>query len=288
MRSSANILDEIEYLIKRYGIKEIHFEDDNFTANKKRAIELFDGMIERGFNIKWHSPSGVAVYTLDDELIERMKASGCYSITLAIESGNQWVVSKLMNKPVNLRIVPRLVKKIRESGMDVRGFFMIGYPGETKETIKETVRFARELELDWAYFSIASPLPNTKMYKTCIEKGYIKEGDFDPIRSFHRSIIHTPEFTPEYLYKVREEAIIDVCFRNNPNLLKYNTERAIEDFKDVVSHYPHFDFANFYLGEACYKKNDKKNAIKAYKDTLSINPSHKMAIKRLTELGVKR
>lgn len=287
MRSAKNVLDEIEYLINQYGIKEIHFEDDNLTADKKRAAELFDGMVKRNFNIKWHVPSGIAVNTLNEELIEKMRASGCYSITLAIESGNQKVVTKLMNKPVNLKVVPRLVKKIRENGMDVRGFFIIGYPDETKETIRQTIDFARSLELDWSYFSIASPLPNTEMYKTCIKKGYIKEGDFDPIRSFHRSIIHTPEFIPEYLYEVREEAIIDVCFRNNPNLLKYNIDKAIEDFKDVVSRYPHFDFAHFYLGEAYLKKGNKENAISSYRKTLKANPSHKEAKERLEKFGIK-
>jgi len=287
MRSARNVLDEIESLVKDYGVKEIHFEDDNLTANKKRAIELFDGMVERGLNIKWHAPSGIAVYTLHEDLLDKMKASGCYSITLAIESGNQDVVTKLMNKPVNLKIVPRLVRKIRASGMDVRGFFMIGYPDETKETIRETIDFARELELDWAYFSIASPLPNTQMYKICIEKGYIREGDFDPIRSFHRSIIRTSEFTPEYLYEVREEAIIDVCFRNNPNLLKYNIDKAIKDFKSVLIHYPHFDFANFYLAEAYLKKGDVDNASSYYKKTLIVNPLHKETGRRLQELELK-
>lgn len=286
MRSAKNVLDEIESLIKNYGIKEIHFEDDNLTADKKRAIEMFDGMVEREFDISWHVPSGIAVNTLDDEIIEKMGISGCYSIALAIESGNQEVVTKLMNKPVNLKAVPNIIKKIRKAGMDARGYFIIGYPGETKENIQQTVDFARSLELDWAYFSIASPLPNTKMYKTCIEKGYIKEEDFDAIRSFHRSIIRTSEFDPEYLNEVREDAIINVCFRNNPNLLKYNVDRAIEDFKNVVNHYPHFDFANFYLGEAYLKKGDVDKALDYYRRTLAVNPLYNEAKQRLADYGV--
>ncbi len=284
LRSARNVLDEIEHLITAYGIKEIHFEDDNVIADKRRANELFDGMIERGFNIKWHVPSGIAVYTLNEEILGKMKASGCYSVTMAIESGNQEVVAKLMNKPVKLKLVPGLVKKIREAGLDVRGFFIIGYPDETRQTIQQTIDFAREIELDWSYFSIASPLPNTDMYRLCIKKGYIKEGDFDPLRSFHRSIIHTPEFDPEYLYQVREEAIIDTCFRNNPNLHKYNIDKAIADFSDVVERYPHFDFANFYLGEAYRKKGDQAKALQSYKNTLAANPAHELARTRLGEL----
>jgi len=288
LRSAEDVFDEIEYLIKEYGVKEIHFEDDNLTGDKKRAIELFDGMIERKFNIKWHIPSGIAVYTLSEDFLDKMKASGCYSISLAIESGNQDVVTNLMNKPVNLKVVPDLATRIRKAGMDVRGFFIIGFPGETKETIQQTIDFARSIELDWTYFSIASPLPHTEMYKTCIKKGYIKDKDFDPIRSFHRSIIRTPEFDPEYLYQVREQAIIDVCFKNNPNLLKYNIDRAIGDFKEVTNRYPHFDFANFYLGEAYLKKGLQSEAVDSYQKALATNPSHQKARQRLQELGVQQ
>ena len=286
MRTAENVLDEIEYLIEKYDIKEIHFEDDNLTADKDRAIELFNGMVNRGFNIKWHVPSGIAVNTLSEEILEKMKASGCYSVTLAIESGNQKVLSRLMKKPVNLKIVPGLVKTIRKIGIEVRGFFILGYPDETKETIKQTIEFAKQLELDWAYINVATPLPNTKMYETCIEKGYIRADDFDPIRSFHKPIIRTPEFSPEYIKEVCEEAIIDVCFKYNPNLLKYDINKAITDFKEVVKRYPHFDFANFYLGEAYLKKGKKAKAINAYKNTLSTNPSYQMAAERLKEFGI--
>lgn len=286
LRSAKNVLDEIEYLVKSYGIQEIHFEDDNLTADKKRAIEIFDGLISRKLNISWNVPSGMAVSSLDEELLAKMKVSGCYSVSLAIESGNQMVLARLMNKPVDLKVVPKLVQKIRENGLEARGFFILGYPGETKKTIKETVDFARSLELDWSFFFIASPIPHTKMFKTCVEKGYIKESDFDPIRSFHRSIIRTPEFDPEYLAEVREEAIVDVNFRNNPNLLKYDVERAIKDFKHVLEYYPHFDFAQFYLGEAYRRKRDLANAIESYKSTLKINPHYLQALERLQEIGV--
>jgi len=287
MRSAENVLQEIDLLVKDYGIKEIHFEDDNLTADKERAIKIFNGLIERNYDLSWNVPSGMAAYTLDDEILEKMAASGCYSVSLAIESGNQDVIKKLMNKPVNLKKIPGLVKKIREQGMDARGFFILGYPDETRENIRETVDFARSVELDWAYFFIASPLPHTKMWQTCIDKKYITAEDFDPVRSFHKSIIRTPEFDPEYLAEIREEAIVDVNFRNNPNLRKYNIDKAIENFKDVVMKYPHFDFANFYLGEAYLKKGDTKMALESYQNTLKANPEHSEAKKRIHEMSGK-
>lgn len=284
MRSAKNVLEEIEFLVNTYHIKELHFEDDNLTADKKRALEIFNGMIEKKWDIVWVVPSGMAVASLDEELLVKMKASHCYSVTLAIESGNQWVLSKLIRKPVNLKIVPELVKTIRKVGLEVRAFFILGYPDETKETMRETVAYAKKLELDWAMFSLASPIPNTEMFKTCLEKGYFNEKDFDPVRSFHSSFINTPEFTSKELMAIREEAIIDINFRNNPNLIKYDINKAIEHFQQVLRYYPHFDFANFYLGEAYLKKGDKQKAIEAYKQTLLVNPSHAEAKQRLREL----
>lgn len=283
-RSPENVLDELELLVDKYGIREIHFEDDNLTANKKRAIEIFNGIIDRKLNIAWNVPSGMAVSCLDQELLVKMKESGCYSVSLAIESGSQEVLSRLMNKPVDLNKVPALVKMIRDIGMEVRGFFILGYPGETKETIQKTIDYAKKLELDWANFFIASPIPGTRMYKECIDKGYMKEDDFDAIRSFRQSVIRTPEFTPEYLEAVREEAIIDVNFRNNPNLLKYDIDKAITSFKTVVELYPHFDFANFYLAEAYRKKGDINNAIAYYNKVIACNPNHREAIERLKKI----
>ena len=285
VRSPENVLEEIEHLVRVYGIKELHFEDDNLTADQDRAAAIFDGMVERKFNIKWHVPSGIAAYTLSDGLLAKMKASGCHTITIAIESGNQHVLTDLMRKPMKLHKVPALVKAIRANGIRAQAFWMLGYPDETRENMRETIEFAKSLELDWSYFSVTSPLPSTRMWDVCIKKGYIKEEDFDPLTSFHRGIIRTPEFDPDYVHKIREEAMVDVSFRNNVNLLKYDVDVAIRDFKEVLELYPHFDFANFYLGEAYRRKGEITTAIDCYKKTLELNPSYREAEERLRELG---
>lgn len=284
-RGAKHVLDEIEFLVQQYGIREIHFEDDNLTADKERAMEIFNGMIARRFNISWTVPSGMAVHTLDKELLSKMKESGCYSISLAIENGDQEILTQIMRKPVNLKKIPPLIKTIRELDMEVKGFFILGYPGETKHTMESTVNLARELELDWALFFIFSPLPGTEIYETCISKGYMKADDFDPLRSFYQPVIKTPEFDQDYLNELRERTILDVNFENNANLRKYNIDRAISSFQNVVNLYPHFDFANFYLGEAYYKKGLIGDAISCYRKTLELNPKYKEASKRLVELG---
>jgi anaerobic magnesium-protoporphyrin IX monomethyl ester cyclase len=284
LRSPENVLAEIDVLVKEFGVREIHFEDDNLTADKARAMTMFNGLREREYGIAWTAPTGMAVASLDEELLKTMAASGCYSVTLAIESGNQEVLSKLMRKPVALKKVARLVKAIRSTGMLAKGFFMIGYPGETKGTIRETVEFARNLELDWAFFFIATPLPYTEMYNMAIKEGYLAAGDFNPLTSLYESVIKTPEFDTEYLTRVREEAIIDINFRNNRNLLKYNVDQAIADFEYVLSLYPHFDFAHEALGSAYLKKGWRDRACASWRRALTINVQNHDAAAKLREV----
>ena len=253
-RSAENVLAEIDQLVQTYGVKEIHFEDDNLTANRDRALKIFDGLIKRNYGLTWVVPSGMAIYSLDDELLEKMAESGCYSVSLAIENGNQDIVTKIMHKPIRLEKIPPMVNKIRSLGMDVRGFFILGYPGETKTDIENTIKFAGDLQLDWSHFFIFAPLPGTKIYQICIDKGYLNPTDFDPLRSFYQPILKTPEFDQEYLIEAKEQANLQVNFENNYNL-KHNPAKAIRLFKNVLDIYPHLEFVKEYLKQTMINLN---------------------------------
>jgi magnesium-protoporphyrin IX monomethyl ester (oxidative) cyclase len=285
-RSSQNILAEIEMLARKYGVREIHFEDDNLTSNKKRALEIFDGMIQKKLNLSWTVPSGLAIYSLDEELLEKMAASGCYSISLAIESGDQTVLDSLMHKPIRLEKAKPLIDKARSLGMKTKGFFILGFPGETKKTMRKTVDYARSLELDWSLFFMATPLVGTKMYETCKEKGYLKDESVDFARSFYAGNIKTEEFDTEDIEALREEANIDLNFRHNPNLRTYNIDEAVNDFKGVIQFYPHLWFAHFFLGEAYYKKGLKAEAEAEWRKAYVLNPSSEEIRQRVKEMNI--
>ncbi len=217
-RSAKNALDEIELLVKEYKIKEIQFCDDNLIFDKERAMEIFQGIIDRRLRIFWNTPSGIALWRLDEELLELMKASGCYELTLAIESGDQEVLSKIIKKPLNLNRVESLTRSIQRLKIRTHSFFVVGFPGETKEQIRRTFSFARKLRLTSALFFIASPFPGSKLYEICKQKGYLKEGfDFETINHC-KSNYDTLEFTSRELENVREreEFIynLSVLFRN--------------------------------------------------------------------------
>jgi magnesium-protoporphyrin IX monomethyl ester (oxidative) cyclase len=189
-RSPENVIAEMKDVKEQYGIQEIMFEDDNVTMNVNRAEKLFDLMIKEKLNFIWDTPNGVAVYALNERLLDKMKASGCYRVNMAIESGNQQVLDNIIKKPLNLERAKQLIKYAQGIGLYVNMFLIAGMPGETKEQIWDSIRFAEELGVYSAFMSVATPYVGSELYEICKNKGYIP-ADFSLddlcIRSFNIS-----------------------------------------------------------------------------------------------------
>lgn len=193
-RSAENILQELEYLVHKFGVREILFEDDNLTFDRERAKKIFQGIINKRLDIVWSTPNGVALYTLDDEVLELMKASGCYSVSVGIESGDEFVLKNIIEKPVVLSKVNPVIDKAKRLGLETTAFFVVGFPGENHTHISNTFSFAENLKADNVNFFFATPLPGTRLLELCREKGLVK-GDL--VYSGLRS--DKPYFDTEYL-----------------------------------------------------------------------------------------
>jgi anaerobic magnesium-protoporphyrin IX monomethyl ester cyclase len=178
LRSAENVLDEIGELVERWGIDEIQFEDDNMTAKRKRAEAIFRGIIEREYKIRFNFPNGVALWTLDEPLVDLMREAGCYQMTLAYESGSQEVLRNIVKKPTRLDHAARITEYIHARGIRTDAFFIIGFPGESREQIAETFRFADRMRTDIAQFFVANPLPGTELYELAASRGMLRD-DFD-------------------------------------------------------------------------------------------------------------
>lgn len=174
-RSVPSVLDEIQFLIDTYGIREIVFYDDNLIYDAKRAKQLFRGMIERGFDIKF-KPANIAVYRLDKELLDLMKEAGCTMLVFAVESGSNRVLREIMDKPLCVDHVPGIVAYAKELGFRCAALFVIGNPGETWDEIRQTIDFAEKLDV-YCHFSIATPLPKTRLHQEALAQNYLT-GDF--------------------------------------------------------------------------------------------------------------
>lgn len=181
-RSVGNLVDEIEECVKRYGIQEFNFYDDTFTINKKRVIDVCREIRRRRLKIAWICFA--RVNTIDLEMVREMKKAGCKKISFGIESGSQRILD-IMRKNATLEMARKAVRVVNEVGMEVHASFMLGNVGETRKTLRQTIDFAKSLDLDHATFFITAPFPGTDLYDIAKEKGFITDKtrweDFAPI-----------------------------------------------------------------------------------------------------------
>jgi radical SAM superfamily enzyme YgiQ (UPF0313 family) len=202
VRRAKNVIDEVRELKEKYSIDELQITDDNFTLNKKRAMIILEGI--KDFNLKWCAPQGVAVWALDDELLEKMRESGCYQLTFAVESGNQEVVNKIVKKPLKLSRVKPLVRKAQELGIGVHSFAICGLPGESIGQMQETYNFVQDCGFDSASFFVATPLVGSELLRICQENGYLREGMTWNEQLFKLGNISTSEFSSEQVQQLVE------------------------------------------------------------------------------------
>lgn len=169
-RSAKNLVDEIEYLVHRFKVKEIHFEDDNLTLKKSHIEGICGEILKRNLSISWATPNGIRVETVTPDLLKLMKRSGCYYLAFGIESGSQNILDNIKKK-TKLETIEYAVRKASKAGILTQGFFIFGLPGETRETIDETIKFAKKIPLDRAQFLILDILPGSELFeKTDPEK----------------------------------------------------------------------------------------------------------------------
>lgn len=174
-RSAKNVVDEIEFLYNKYGVREFRFFDDNMTYDKKRTIGICDEIIRRKLDIKWDTPNGVVIATLDEEILKKMKKSGYYRIVMAIESGSEKSLA-YMKKPVNLKKAKEIINICNKLGIWTWSTFVIGFPEETIEDITKTINFSKKSGLNFATFYIAQPYAGTELYDIALKTGLLKDG----------------------------------------------------------------------------------------------------------------
>jgi magnesium-protoporphyrin IX monomethyl ester (oxidative) cyclase len=177
-RTSGEVVAEMEHLMTSFGVERFAFQDDNFTADMERAGDICDKIVERNLNITFECPNGLGVNFLSPSLLEKMKAAGCVSFTIAVESAND-VTLRRVKKPNYIKLAPPIVQKAKELDIEVRGFFMIGFPGENIDEVNRTVEYARNLDLAVTNFAIVTPLPGTPLYTECVQAGLINETTVD-------------------------------------------------------------------------------------------------------------
>ena len=160
-QTPARVADEIAHYQQTMGIKEFAFYDDVFTLDKKRVHSICDEITKRGLKLHWTCETRVNL--VDKELLRHIKQAGCYAVSYGIESGSPEVL-KTLDKGITLEQAAEAIRWTREAGLQTIGYFMVGSPGESPETIRQTIQFAKKLRLDFAQFAVTTPFPGTKLY----------------------------------------------------------------------------------------------------------------------------
>jgi len=168
--STKRVLEEMEFVKKTYGVEELEFIDDIFNIDIPRAKEIFREVIDRKLNLAFSFPNGLRSDNFDEELMDIMKEAGVYRLIFAIEAGSDRI-QKLMRKNLNLEKAMANIRMADKKGFFLGGFFMMGFPTETLEEVKQTFRFAAESRLHTAHFFLLTPFPGTDFWHQAIEAG---------------------------------------------------------------------------------------------------------------------
>jgi anaerobic magnesium-protoporphyrin IX monomethyl ester cyclase len=203
MRSPKNVVDELEFLNKTYGISKFTFCDDAFTVDQPRTEELCSEILKRGLRIQWNCGTRVDMITKD--LLAKMKEAGCITVWFGVESGTQQVLDA-MKKGISPELTVKVLGWVRELGLKPVPNVILGFPGETKKSAWKTIKFVEKIAPDdVGFYNVATPFPGTPMYDMVKEKGWLRVTDFDLYDTTH-PIFETPWLSMKDLGKLREGA----------------------------------------------------------------------------------
>jgi radical SAM superfamily enzyme YgiQ (UPF0313 family) len=218
-RSIPLVLEEIKMLQQRHGIREFHMVDDNFTLELDYAKDFMRALLAEGIKASWATPNGIRLERLDKPLLELMRQAGFYSLSVGIESGSDRIRIKMKKGSTIAKIWKDLRMVAEVGGIDMTGFFILGFPGETREDIEKTIEFAKELPLQRATFHSFIPLPGTEVWHQMEASGELERVDWE--RYFFFSGAYVPQgLTREELISLRRKAFASFYLR--PRIIRQN------------------------------------------------------------------
>lgn len=200
VKSYQRVVAEIEYMLS-IGFRELHVQDDMFTTDLVRAKKICDEIIKRKLNFPWNLYNGIRVDRIDEEILLKLKQAGCYRISLGVESGNQQLINNI-KKGITLEQIRNAFRLTKKVGIETIAFTMIGLPGETEETMQQTIDFVKELDPTIPKVSITTPLPGTPLFDDLRKQGLIKSCEWSDYVFHAPTKIYThPNLDWKIIYK---------------------------------------------------------------------------------------
>lgn len=254
--SLARVKDDFKHLKDKYGAKTIIVQDDQFLANKKRALEILDILNE--FELTAFFPNSLALYMLDRKILTALKSAGVHQLVLAIESGSNRVLREIMHKPLNLSIVKQVANDCRELGIYTDVNILIGLPGETKQDIECSRIFLKTIYANWFRINVATPLIGSEMYDICLKKNYFKGSVIDT--NYKKAVVETEDFTAEYIQEMAYLLNLELNFSENSDFRLGNYEIALKGFENAIKAKSDHAIAYYYAAKCYEKLGDLKKA----------------------------
>ncbi|MBI5194989.1 MAG: radical SAM protein [Nitrospirae bacterium] len=231
MRSVQNVVAEMEYITENFPqAKAVFFEDDTLTVNKERCLELSESIIKKGIKISWTANARVG---LDLETMKKMKEAGCRSFCVGFESGSQGILDG-MKKNIKLEKMHEFMKTAKKAGLLIHGCFMAGLPGETEETMKQTLELAKRLNPDTVQFYPVMVYPGTVAYDWYRQKGFLITEDFSKWLTpagLHNTVVKTENLLPEALVRFCDNARREFYLR--PGYLFYKMGQMLAHPREI-------------------------------------------------------
>jgi len=244
-RSVKNFVDELEWIAENLPeIKEIFFEDDTFSIDKKRVVEICDLIRERKLDLVWSANTRADV---PYEVLRKMKDAGCRMLIVGYESGNQGILNNV-KKGITLRQAEEFTENAKKAGIRIFGCFMIGLPGDTMETIEETFQFAKKLSPNMIQIEQAVPFPGTEFYAWCRENNYLVTEDYEQWLDENgqlSTIVSYPELQDEEIKKMRDR--LTIRFYTSPGYVLRTLANNLEpsEFKRLAK--ASFDYLSYLI-----------------------------------------
>lgn len=243
-RSVESVLTEWEILIKDYKVKEIEIVDDNFALDIPRAIKFCQELIRRNLVIPWATYSGVRVdHPNSEKLMKLMKKAGCYRVSFGVESGEDRIL-KNIDKGITTKQTKKAIKVAKKAGLITMATCIIGNIGETRQTMQKTIDFTKELETDFAQFTICTPFPGSRLYDEVSKNGKLLISDWEKFDNMgNKAFFEIGDLKKEDVEFMRQKAYREFYLRpkilfklvknvfKHPAMLKFLLPKALSIIK---------------------------------------------------------
>jgi len=227
IRSPESVVKELEWGGREFGIKDFLFWTESFTLSRKFVMRVCELIVEKGLDIRWVCNSRVD--NVDFEMLQQMKKAGCWMIGYGVESSNQEILDR-SKKGIKVEQIKEACDQTKKAGIEISAHIVLGLPGETRQTIKDTVRFAKRMGFDYAQFYCATPWPGTELYKIAQDKNWLRKDA--PWSDYEQdvSVLDMEGLTAKELTHLRERAF--KSFYLYP-LTVWRTLRKIKSFSEL-------------------------------------------------------